>query len=460
MSNLKTKGIFTMLFTVTIFLALTLGNIFAAEKVYSDVSLSASDSEGEELEEGVEYTLDAGDKIYITASCEDELALYWSQNVAFMNQQGYKTNNEGMAILGYGFDNEGIENYRNSSDPTRLVITIPNFEAGTKHSLKISAAAANDGFVKEDKMYISKANITIDFVMYEEIIEEPEPENAKVIMKIEHEDGTELKGGKAYTNIEPGDKIYISAYCDSENAVRWSQNVDFMNQYGYKINDEGMAFIEYYYSDIVDGKVEENTEIEHTKDPTNAIITIPNFEPGSKHVLSIKGVGVIDNYKGSIARTGWINIYFTLPQEEILEPKISINISKINDTTLKATATVENGEFSKFIYHWDNDENEEEETNPLYITIPDFPAGTKHILTVSAVTTNGKIDAKTFIVEIPEEECEEPEVDKPEKENKPEVDKPEKEDKPDKENDEIEINLRDFIELLRKFAKLLSLISK
>jgi len=216
-----------------------------------------------------------------------------------------------------------------------------------------------------------------------------------VYMTVKHEDGTELKGGKAYTNIKPGDKINITAYCNNKDSLYWSQNLAFMDKYGYKKNEKGMALINYYYADK-DFKKE--TEIKSTADPTSAVLTIPNFKPGTRHVLCIEGIAAVDNWENHEAQTGWVNIYFTVPSTPVQETKITVSATKVNDTTAKMTATVTGSTFSKFLYHWDNEADKTSTTNNQTVTIPTTPGD--HILTVKAVAADGKTASTTLKVTV------------------------------------------------------------
>ena len=71
MDNLKTKGIFTLLFTLTIFIALTFGNIFAVEnKTIGEIQVLYNN---EILLENSTTVIEKGDKIKITVSPEDSV---------------------------------------------------------------------------------------------------------------------------------------------------------------------------------------------------------------------------------------------------------------------------------------------------------------------------------------------------------------------------------------------------
>ena len=148
MGNLKIKGLFTVLFTLTIFLTMSLGNVFAQTE-FVPVYVTIKNASGTTLKAGTNYTnIKTGDKIYVTANCDHEKAVYWSQNSYFMNQKGYKVNDKGMAILAYKYDEETTANAKISSDPTQMVITIPDLSKGEKHKLSVQGVGAID-YLKE-----------------------------------------------------------------------------------------------------------------------------------------------------------------------------------------------------------------------------------------------------------------------------------------------------------------------
>jgi len=246
-----------------------------------------------------------------------------------------------------------------------------------------------------------KVKISLSFVMLLVLILSlgsvfaAETKYVPVYMTVKHQDGTELKGGKAYTNIKPGDKINITAYCNNEDSLYWSQNLAFMDKYGYKKNEKGMALINYYYADA---NLKNETEMKSTADPTSAVLTIPDFEPGTRHVLCIEAIAAVDNWENHEAQTGWVNIYFTVPSTPAQETKITVSATKVNDTTAKMTATVTGSTFSKFLYHWDNEADKTSTTNPQTVAIP-TTAG-EHTLTVKAVAADGKTASTTLKVTV------------------------------------------------------------
>lgn len=230
-------------------------------------------------------------------------------------------------------------------------------------------------------------------------------EYVPVYMTVKDANGTTLKTDTTYTTLKAGDKITVTAHCDHEKALYWSQNSLWMQQKGYKVNDKGMALLGYGFD------ISAAADFISSDDPTTLVITIPNFAPGSTHTLKIQAVGAIDYLQeGDTLYEAYagFKIDIKMPTETTTDPeptpetKISATIAKVNDTTLKVTATVENGTFSKFQYHWDDEADKEVTNNPFNVTIPNFAAGTTHTLVVKAIATNGKTETKTYVLTIPE----------------------------------------------------------
>lgn len=224
-------------------------------------------------------------------------------------------------------------------------------------------------------------------------------ENVPVYVTLKTASGTELKSTTTYSNINAGDKIYVDAYCNNEEALYWAENSYFMTTAGYKVNDKGMAILAYKFDNAA------TSEAVISDDPTQMVITIPNFKAGTTHTLHVQGVAAVDKFeedgKYYVATSGWKDIKFTIPSEVV--PTTSIKISLVNSTsiTVKATATVTGSTFSKFEYNWDNGAIVEVKTNPATIIVPST-VGT-HKLTVKAVAADGKtaIATHTVVVSAP-----------------------------------------------------------
>ena len=154
MKNVEKK--FSICFVMLLTLIMVLGSIaLATEYVYLPVDLIVQGPDGTVLKNGQDLgAIKAGDKFEVKASCESAVATSWSQNTNFMADKGFKFNDKGMALLSYMFDSTDMNNYKQSEDPTKITITVPNFEQGSSHYLVLNAVAACDGLPLEgDKEY-------------------------------------------------------------------------------------------------------------------------------------------------------------------------------------------------------------------------------------------------------------------------------------------------------------------
>lgn len=220
-------------------------------------------------------------------------------------------------------------------------------------------------------------------------------EYVPVYLTVKDANGTTLKTDNTYTNIKAGDKIYVTAHCDHEKALYWSQNSLWMDKKGYKVNDKGMALLGYGFD------ISSASEFISSSDPTELVITIPNYAEGSTHTLKIQAVGAIDYLQeGDILYEAFAGFKIDIKIPNV-ETTISESITKVNDTTLKVTATVTNGTFSKIVYNWDGGANQESTNNPLNITIPNFSPNSLHTLTATASTTNGKTVTQKYSITMP-----------------------------------------------------------
>ena len=343
MNNVREK--ISLSFIMLLVLLMSFGSVFAATE-YVPVYLTVKDASGTVLKTDNTYEFKAGDVIYATAYCSHEKALYWSQNSLWMQERGYKVNDKGMALLGYGFDISQASEFTSSSDPTQLAITIPNYAVGSTHTLKIQAVGAVDYLTEGDITYEAYTGFKMDIKIKAEEVT-PETTISETITKV---NDTTLRVTATVTNGTFSKIVY-----------NW------------------------------DG----GTNQESTSNPLD--VTIPNFAAGSTHTLTATA-------STTNGKTATKTYKVTMPAATTPETTISANISKTNDTTLKVTATVTNGTFSKMVYNWDGGANQESTSNPLNITIPNFAAGSTHTLTVTASTTNGKTATKTYTITIPKEE--------------------------------------------------------
>lgn len=409
MENLKTKGIFTILFTVTIFLALTLGNVFAVEKIYIPVNLTVKNSSGTILKNGAELgAVKPGDKITATAYCNNEIALKWSQDQKYMAEEGYKSNDKGMALLSYMFDSEDKTKYMHSSDPTSLTITIPNYAPGTEHYVVINAVAACDGLPEGKKVYqATSGTFGIRFKIADE---EKITANLAVLYK-------EKKVNEGSTTIvSNGDKVVITG-TPGENIK--SVNVSVLN----KDSMTASADIWVKHPSYPGG---------YSKEPFNNTISIVG-KPGETIQLTVSGILVNQEkiasqlYYFKIAEipsepeepdkpmeTPDIPNEVPDDSEEEIEKLTGTINAKIagenikNNETIKVNGTEEiqiigtpANNFASIKYKWDDEEEIEEYGSS--ILLPVFAdKGITHTLKVRGILTDGvKTTTKTyhFVVE-------------------------------------------------------------
>ena len=334
MSNVKSK--ISLGFVMLLIIIMSLGSVaLAAEKIYIPVNLTVKDSTGNVLKNGTDLgEITPGTKITATAYCDKEIALLWSQNPNFMADRGYKFNDKGMALLGYMFDCTDSTKYINSSDPTQMTITIPELAEGVEHYLVISAVAACDGLPEGDKEYEASAGT---YALYFKIKKETAPETT-IKASISKVNDTTVKATATVTNGTFSKMTYS-----------W------------------------------DGAAEKTV----TTNPTN--ITVPTAV--GTHKLTVKAYT-------TNGKTATATYSVTVAAPTTPETTVKVAVSKVNDTTLKATATVTNGTFSKMTYSWDGAAEKTVTTNPTNITVP-TAVGT-HKLTVKAYTTNGKTATTTY----------------------------------------------------------------
>ena len=250
---MKKKISIMMALIMTALVILPVVVVNAATTINVPVSMEIKDESGKALKSNTLYTdILPGDKITITANCLDEKALYWSKSEVHMSARGLKANDEGMAILAHIWDNEGVESARISEDPTKMVVTIPEFEAGSTHRLLVQGVSAVDHYSPDDNTtYISTTGwVEINFT----------------IPEIEEET-------KIDVNLKKNNKIMstsktIIVYPDDELVAEVTSN-DGIKLLGYKWDDEpsrGGAAMSY-------------------------VLTLPeDFEPGTTHTLKLQAV--------------------------------------------------------------------------------------------------------------------------------------------------------------------------
>ena len=159
MSNVKSK--FSLSFIMLLIIIMSLGSVFATDTnvvtEYVPVYVTIKNASGVELKANTTYTnIKPGDKITVTAYTDNEKSIYWSnENSYFMSSKGYKINDKGMAILAYKYDNTSTADAVYSSDPTKMEVTIPEFEAGSTHRLRVQGVAAIDKLTEGGRYYVA-----------------------------------------------------------------------------------------------------------------------------------------------------------------------------------------------------------------------------------------------------------------------------------------------------------------
>ena len=315
-----------------------------AANIELPVNLSVKFKNGTQLVEGRSYTIgvdaNIGDNIIITTSAMDDISLRFSLDNAWMNKKGYKVNDKGMAILGYGWDINDPSKATISEDPTTATIKIPSMEQGTTHVLKVAAASAADDYTDDDgNYYIAKV------------------------------------GWKEFTfvmpkNEEPQEKVSLSIARDGDYAVATPriENGTF-KKFTYKWNN--------------------GEEYESTQNPLKLILPV---EVGT-HTLKVR---VYTNNNLTAEDTFTYEVKGGTTPEE----KVTLTIEKDGDYAV-ATPKIENGTFKKFTYKWDNEPEYESTNNPLRLVLPTTVG--VHTLRVRVYTNNNVTAEKTFTYEVKEQ---------------------------------------------------------
>ena len=165
--------------------------------------------------------------------------------------------------------------------------------------------------MKNSKRVVSLLLVAIMTVLAVTPVMAATTKNVTVYATIKDANGRTLDFEKTYTDIKAGDKITVTAECPDADSIAWSQDAEFMNAFGYKINDKGMAILAYVWDN------ETKADAKYSNDPTKMTITVPNFTEGTTHTLKVTAVGAIDGLEEDgvsyVANTKWIPITFTIP---------------------------------------------------------------------------------------------------------------------------------------------------
>ena len=163
----NSKRVISLLLVAMMAVLAVAPTVMAATTKNVTVYATIKDANGRTLDSSKTYTdIKAGDTITVTAECPDKDSIEWSTDTEFMNAFGYKVNSKGMAILAYVWDNETKAQAKVSSDPTKMIITVPNFAEGSTHTLKVEAVGAIDGLEDGGVRYVANTNwIAIKFTI-------------------------------------------------------------------------------------------------------------------------------------------------------------------------------------------------------------------------------------------------------------------------------------------------------
>lgn len=153
---LNFKKIVSLLLAIATLAIVAMPVMAATTEVNIPVTATVTDKSGSSLSTSKTYTnIMPGDVITVTASCMDERSVRWSSDAEHAASRGLKVNSKGMAILAYMWDSTDVSNAVISDDPTSVRITVPNFDAGTSHTLLVQAVGAIDHYVLDGVTYIA-----------------------------------------------------------------------------------------------------------------------------------------------------------------------------------------------------------------------------------------------------------------------------------------------------------------
>lgn len=385
MENLKMKGLFTLLFTLTIFLTLAFGNVFATEipagatPEYVPIYVKIQNAKGTTLKKGTVYKdIKPGDVLTATAYTDHEKSIYWSnENSYFMSSKGFKPNDKGMAILAYKFDNESTANAVISDDPTKMDITIPDkFEPGSTHLLRVQGVGAIDKLLQNGIYYIATSGWQdIEFTI---------PKNEPLTGTISVARNNKTLAVGSMTVIEEGEKVSLKTNpAENFSEINGSWTIGSANT-KFTIAGEDLPYT----------------------------LEIPG-EEGQTIILKVSGVLKDD---GKVAEQKYI---FDIPKVEIEPEPLTGNLSaKVDNKELPTNKTneMEVGEeialagtpaenFEKLMYKWDDGAEKEITGAKGNIKVPEFEPGSEHTLTITGKLKDGTITSKkVYKIKIPKVE--------------------------------------------------------
>ena len=375
----------------------------------------------------------AGDKVTFTAACSDSRATYWSQNTNFMSKKGYTFNRDGMAFVGYMFDSKNPSDYIvDYSKPTTVTITIPNFDKGSTHILRMEGVAACDGLTEDGKeLEAVTGTVAIQLIMQEE--EVPQESITLTLTK-----GTDKATAKATVTNGTFDKFLYNwdGAADKEltknpsdisyptEVGKHTLTVQAVSKSGLKSSKKTITY-EVAEPESISLTLTKGTDKatakatvtngtfdkflynwdgaankELTKNPSD--ISYPT-EVG-KHTLTVQAVSksglksskktITYEVKGPDALTGEVSA--TIDGKPISEDKSNPTTFEEGKGISVTYSPKEN--FSKVEYSWDDGA-----FNLIPVTIPTLTPGV-HKLTIKGTLTDGSVVTKVYYINIPNKE--------------------------------------------------------
>ncbi len=263
-------------------------------------------------------------------------------------------------VIYYSWDKNGL-NIASKGSKT-ATITIPNFEAGTRHILQIEAVINDHANNLVGNSNIVSLGINV-----------PAAEPTVVTTKLQN-GSTTLKVNST-TELAVGTKLNLTATSNrkvSAVAYKWDSETQIQNA--------GSA----------------------------ATIVVPNYEAGSTHKLQVRAVAE-DNTLSDLTA-----YYITIPAP-VVPTEISVSLKKGSTTltpntivkvdvgtTLNLVAT-SNKTVKAVAYKWDSENFVQVNGSTTKIIVPNYTAGTSHKLQVRAVAEDNTLsDLLIYTIQIPE----------------------------------------------------------
>ena len=136
-------------------------------------------------------------------------------------------------------------------------------------------------------------------------------------------------------------------------------------------------------------------------DDNQSVLTIPDFEKGSQHVLQIEAI-INDRENGYIGNSNVITLYIVIEENNI---STSLSIIVLPSTTVVAshktqlliyTNTNSMSGIEAVAYRWDNDKVFMVNGDYVVITVPEkYEANTEHLLRVQSKSNDGTLSEVT-----------------------------------------------------------------